>query len=44
MDRVLGAAVLSGDRIVPYLAMVTAASGIGAGSNVDGVLDEKGES
>lgn len=43
MDRVLGAAVLSGDRIVPYLAVVTAASGIGAGSNVDGVLDEKGE-
>ncbi len=43
MDRVLGAAVLSGDRIVPYLAAVTSASGIGAGSNVDGVLDNKGE-
>ncbi len=43
MDRVLGAAVLSGDKLVPYLAAVTAASGIGAGSNVDGVLDEKGE-
>ena len=43
MDRILGAAVLSGDRIVPYLATVTAASGIGAGSNVDGVLDKKGE-
>ena len=43
MDRVLGAAVLSGDRIVPYLATATAASGIGAGSNVDGVLDNKGE-
>lgn len=43
MDRVLGVAVLSGDRIVPFLAAVTAASGIGAGSNVDGVLDEKGE-
>lgn len=43
MDRVLGAAVLSGDRIVPYLAAATAASGIGAGSNVDGVLDNKGE-
>jgi isopentenyl phosphate kinase len=42
MDRVLGAAVLSGDRIIPYLAAVTAASGIGAGSNVDGVLDDKG--
>ena len=43
MDRVLGAAVLSGDRLVPYLAAVTAASGIGAGSNVDGVLDNKGD-
>ncbi len=43
MDRTLGAAVLSGDRIVPYLASVTSASGIGAGSNVDGVLDDKGE-
>lgn len=43
MDRVLGAAVLSGDRIVPYLATAVAASGIGAGSNVDGVLDNKGE-
>lgn len=43
MDRVLGAAVLSGDRIVPYLATAEAASGIGAGSNVDGVLDNKGE-
>ncbi len=43
MDRTLGAAVLSGDRIVPHLAQVTAASGIGAGSNVDGVLDDKGE-
>lgn len=43
MDKVLGAAVLSGDRIVPYLAVVTAATGIGAGSNVDGVLDDKGE-
>ena len=43
MDRILGAAVLSGDRIVPYLATATAASGIGAGSNVDGVLDNKGE-
>lgn len=43
MDRTLGAAVLSGDRIVPYLAAVTAASGIGAGSNVDGVLDDKGD-
>ena len=43
MDRVLGAAVLSGDRIVPYLATAMVASRIGAGSNVDGVLDNKGE-
>ncbi len=43
MDRTLGAAVLSGDRIVAYLAAVTSATGIGAGSNVDGVLDNKGD-
>lgn len=42
MDRVLGAAVLSGDRIVPYLAIAMNASKIGAGSNVDGVLDNTG--
>ncbi len=42
MDRVKGAAVLSGDRIIPYLAIVMNASKIGAGSNVEGVLDEKG--
>ena len=42
MDRVKGAAVLSGDRIIPYLATVMNASKIGAGSNVEGVLDEKG--
>ncbi len=42
MDRVKGAGVLSGDRIIPYLAPVMHASKIGAGSNVDGVLDEKG--
>jgi len=42
MDRALGAAVLSGDRIVPYLATAMGASKIGAGSNVEGVLDETG--
>jgi isopentenyl phosphate kinase len=42
MDRVRGAGVLSGDRIVPYLASVMSASGIGAGSDVDGVLDDAG--
>lgn len=43
MDSVLGAAVLSGDRIVPYLASDLNASKIGAGSNVDGVLDDTGQ-
>ncbi len=42
MDRTKGAAILSGDRIVPYLAYVLKASKIGAGSDVDGVLDERG--
>ncbi|MCE8424270.1 MAG: isopentenyl phosphate kinase family protein [Candidatus Methanoperedens sp.] len=42
MDRKRGAAILSGDRIVPYLASVMNASQIGAGTDVDGVLDEKG--
>ncbi len=43
MDAVKGVSVLSGDRIIPYLAPLLKASGIGAGSNVDGVLDEKGD-
>ncbi len=43
MDTVKGVAVLSGDRIIPYLAPLLKASRIGAGSNVDGVLDEKGD-
>lgn len=43
MDRTLGAAVLSGDRIIPYLARALNASKIGAGSDVDGVLDERQE-
>ncbi|MDD5473491.1 MAG: isopentenyl phosphate kinase [Candidatus Methanoperedens sp.] len=42
MDRSKGAAVLSGDRIIPRLALELKASKIGAGSNVDGVLDENG--
>lgn len=42
MDRTKGAGVLSGDRIIPYLAPELKASQIGAGSDVDGVLDEKG--
>jgi isopentenyl phosphate kinase len=42
MDRTKGASVLSGDRIIPYLAISLKASKIGAGSDVDGVLDEKG--
>jgi isopentenyl phosphate kinase len=41
MDSTKGASVLSGDRIIPYLAIVLKASKIGAGSDVDGVLDEK---
>ena len=40
MDRTKGASVLSGDRIIPYLALSLSASRIGAGSDVDGVLDE----
>ena len=42
MDRIRGASVLSGDRIIPYLAPAMNASKIGAGSDVDGVLDNKG--
>ena len=41
MDRIKGACVLSGDRIIPYLAVTLSASQIGAGSDVDGVLDGK---
>lgn len=41
MDRIKGASVLSGDRIIPFLAIALKASQIGAGSDVDGVLDEK---
>ncbi|HEY9206336.1 MAG TPA: isopentenyl phosphate kinase [Candidatus Methanoperedens sp.] len=42
MDRKLGASVLSGDRIIPYLASVMNVSRIGAGSDVDGVFDGNG--
>lgn len=42
MDRIKGAAILSGDKIAPYLATALGASRIGAGSNVDGVLDNTG--
>lgn len=42
MDRAKGAGVLSGDRLVPYLASLVNAEKIGAGSDVDGVIDEKG--
>jgi isopentenyl phosphate kinase len=42
MDRIKGAAILSGDRIITHLAAAMNASKIGAGSDVDGVLDEKG--
>ncbi len=42
MDRLHGAAILSGDRIIPYLARFMNASVIGAGSDVDGVLDGNG--
>lgn len=41
MDRSKGSSVLSGDRIIPYLAISLNASIIGAGSDIDGVLDEK---
>jgi isopentenyl phosphate kinase len=43
MDRIKGTSVLSGDKIIPYLAVGLNASHIGAGSDVDGVLDNKDE-
>lgn len=42
MDVTRGASILSGDRIMPYLACELKASRTGAGSNVDGVLDDSG--
>lgn len=41
MDITKGASVLSGDRIVQYLAIFLEASNVGAGCDVDGVLDEE---
>jgi isopentenyl phosphate kinase len=41
MDITKGMSVLSGDRIIPYVAIFMKASKIGAGSDVDGVLDEE---
>ncbi len=43
MDTQKGIEILSGDRIISYLANAMNASRIGAGSDVDGVLDSKGE-
>ncbi|WMW23381.1 isopentenyl phosphate kinase [Methanolobus mangrovi] len=43
MDSELGTSVLSGDQIVPYLAIQMKASRIGIGSAEEGVLDNKGE-
>lgn len=42
MDTVKGTSVISGDQIVPYLAVHMEASSIGIGSIKDGVLDDKG--
>lgn len=42
MDRVNGGAILSGDRLLPYLGYKLKARRIGAGTDVDGVLDERG--
>lgn len=41
MDKSAGASVLSGDRIISHLAISLNASQIGAGSDVDGVFDDK---
>jgi len=43
MDIELGTSVLSGDQIVPYLAIQMKASRIGIGSAEEGVLDDRGE-
>ena len=42
MDTKLGTSVLSGDQIVPYLAVQLGGARIGIGSAKDGVLDDKG--
>jgi isopentenyl phosphate kinase len=43
MDRIRGIDVLSGDQLVPYLAIELKATRVGIGTNVDGVLDGKGD-
>jgi isopentenyl phosphate kinase len=43
MDLELGACVLSGDQIVPYLAKELGISRLGLGSAEDGVLDKDGK-
>jgi isopentenyl phosphate kinase len=43
MDKTRGGAVLSGDRIVPYIARKLGADKIGIASNTDGVLDANGQ-
>lgn len=42
MDRVRGVDVLSGDQIVPYLAIELKAERVGIGTNVDGICDASG--
>ena len=42
MDLELGACVLSGDQIVPYLAKELGITRLGLGSAADGVLDKEG--
>jgi isopentenyl phosphate kinase len=43
MDRSKGVDVLSGDQLVPYLALELKARRVGIGTNVDGVLDNNGK-
>lgn len=43
MDTETGTSVISGDQIVPYLAVQMKASRIGIGSAEEGVLDNKGK-
>ena len=42
MDRDKGVGILSGDKLVPHLASLVGAEKIGVGSDVEGVIDEKG--
>ena len=43
MDLELGACILSGDQIVPYLAKALGITRLGLGSAADGVLDNNGK-